>query len=108
VDHITVTVTKERSFYAPSAFSPDGDGVNDRFMLFAGPDVRQIRSLQIFDRWGNLVYRTGAFLPNDLSVGWDGSLDGQLLNPAVFVFYAEIEYIDGWIEKKQGDVALVR
>jgi len=107
-DFITITITKERIVFAPTAFSPDGDGTNDRFFLQTGPEVQLIKSFRIFDRWGTLVYSGGPFPPNDPSLGWDGTFQGQLLKPAVFVFFAEVEFIDGWVELVKGDVALIR
>lgn len=107
-DFITVTVRKARKIYMPTAFSPNGDGSNDMFYLQTGPDVREIRSFLIFDRWGNKVYEGGSFPPNDPAYGWDGTLDGQPMNAAVFVFFAEVEFVDGWVEMVKGDVALIR
>lgn len=107
-DFITITIAKRRTIFVPTAFSPNGDGNNDRFYLQTGPDVQRIKSFQIFDRWGTLVYSAGPFPPNDPSLGWDGTYQGRLLNPAVFVFFAEVEFIDGWVETVKGDVALMR
>ena len=45
------------------------------------------------------------FQPNDPSEGWDGTLAGKALNPAVFVYYAEVEFTDGRTEIFKGDVA---
>jgi hypothetical protein len=47
-------------------------------------------------------------MPNDPSHGWDGSVGGKILDPAVFVYYAEILLIDGRKILYKGDVTLVR
>jgi len=107
-DNIQVKVVREYRVYAPTAFSPNGDESNDRFTLFAGEDVVSIRVFRIFDRWGNMVYENAGFKPNDPTLGWDGKLDGMPMDPAVFVFYAEVEFTDGSIEVVEGDVMLVR
>ena len=107
-DNIEVRVVREYPVYAPTAFSPNGDQSNDRFTLFAGADVVNIRRFRIFDRWGNMVYENADFKPNDPTLGWDGSLDGMPMDPAVFVFYAEVEFTDGSIEVVSGDVVLMR
>jgi gliding motility-associated-like protein len=107
-DFVTVTVRKARHIYMPTAFSPNGDGNNEVFFLQTGPEVREIKSFMIFDRWGNKVYENGPFPPNDPTYGWDGTIDGQPMNAAVFVFFAEVEFVDGWVEMVKGDVALVR
>ncbi|MCB0549455.1 MAG: gliding motility-associated C-terminal domain-containing protein, partial [Phaeodactylibacter sp.] len=107
-DHIEVKVVREYPVFAPTAFSPNGDDNNDRFTLYAGADVVRIRTFQIFDRWGNMVYEDQDFKPNDPTLGWDGTLDGMPMDPAVFVFYAEVEFTDGRIEVMRGDVVLMR
>ena len=50
------------------------------------------------------------FQPNDPAYGWDGQIggEGKALTPAVFVYYAEIELIDGQKILYEGDVTLVR
>ena len=67
-----------------------------------------IRKLQIFSRWGNLVFERTNFPPNDPSLGWDGRLDGKVLNSAVFVWLAELELPDGQLVQLTGDVMLMR
>ncbi|MCO6475793.1 MAG: T9SS type B sorting domain-containing protein, partial [Phaeodactylibacter sp.] len=105
---IIIFVNKERGLYAPGAFSPNEDGSNDYFTLFAGPDVAAIRTFRIFDRWGALLFEREPFQPNVENLGWDGTFNGEPLDPAVFVFYAEVEYVDGFIEVVEGDFVLVR
>ncbi len=108
LDSVRVTIDEDRSIYIPNAFSPDGDGINDYFTIFGGPSVREVRSLKIFDRWGELIY-DGRNLPaNEESAGWDGTYRGRELSTAVFVFMAEIEFIDGEVITYKGDVAIFR
>lgn len=108
MDKITVTVEEERPFYVPTAFSPNGDGTNDRMFLYAGPEVAKVRAFRIFDRWGNLVFIEENFDPNTPQFGWDGRLDGQPMDPAVFVWKAELEYHNGKVREFYGDLTLVR
>jgi gliding motility-associated-like protein len=108
-DTLRVLVNRRRHIYIPNVFSPNGDGENDVFTLFPKPNtVRKIHSLQVFSRWGEMVYQYQNFLPGDPLIGWDGTHKGQPLNPAVFVWYAVLEFIDGEIEVFKGDVTLVR
>ncbi|MEZ5039656.1 MAG: gliding motility-associated C-terminal domain-containing protein [Saprospiraceae bacterium] len=107
-DEIIILVLERKRFYGPTVFSPDENGNNDSFTLFGGNDIKEIRSFQIFDRWGNKVFDRQRFQPNDPSLGWDGNFNGQPMNAAVYVYYAEIEYIDGRIEQVKGDVTLIR
>ena len=106
---VSIFVDRTRSVYFPNAFSPNGDGGNDRFLPFARRSaVRQVNSFQIFNRWGDSVFENYDFQPNSPSEGWDGTERGQPLNPAVFVYVAEIEFIDGVKEVFKGEVVLVR
>ncbi|WP_246141641.1 T9SS type B sorting domain-containing protein [Phaeodactylibacter luteus] len=107
-DEVMVIVDREREVYAPNAFSPNGDGRNDFFTIFAGPQVREIRTFRIFDRWGDMVFEGGPMQPNIEAFGWDGAQRGEPMNPGVFVFYAEIVFVDGSVELLEGDFVLMR
>ncbi len=107
-DQVTVQVYLDRPVFIPSAITPDGDGINDRLAIFGGPSVRGVKKLQIFDRWGEMVYQ-GEDLPlNDDALGWNGEFDGRQLNPGVFVYVAAIEFIDSVILEFEGDITLIR
>lgn len=108
-DKITVLVDRRRQIYVPNVFSPNGDGSNDIFTVYAKPGtVRSIRSLQVFDRWGDGVFQLEGFLPNNELVGWNGTFRGKPMNPGVFVWVAEVEFMDGQVELYKGDVTIVR
>jgi gliding motility-associated-like protein len=107
-DSVRIAVIKNRPVYIPNAFSPNNDGPNDLFTVYAGPAVESVQSLRVFDRWGNLVFERGEFAPNDESMGWDGRFDGRLMNGGVFVYFAEVRFIDGLVVNFKGDVTLVR
>lgn len=107
-DEILLTVLLNRRMYIPNAFSPNGDGINDVFLVFAGGNVAQVREFLIFDRWGEKIFEDFNFPPNDPAHGWDGFFKGKIMDPAVFVYKAEIEYVDGEVEVFYGDATLVR
>ncbi|MEL6971446.1 MAG: gliding motility-associated C-terminal domain-containing protein [Bacteroidota bacterium] len=107
-DIFRIFVDQRRQLHVPNVFSPNGDGSNDSFTIFAGNDVVNIRTLRVFSRGGQLVFENENLFPGDLSMGWDGSFNGELLNPGVFVFFAEVEFFDGKVELFQGDVTLIR
>lgn len=107
-DLVTIRVIKDRPVYAPNVFSPNNDGVNDGFTLFGGPGLSRIEKLQIFSRWGSLVFEARDILPNDPALGWDGTFLGKPVDPGVFVFLAEVEFVDGAVEPIKGDVTVVR
>jgi len=109
-DEVVVSVAKLRDLYIPNAFSPNGDGDNDYFTIYAGPDVESIELLRIFDRWGNLVYQGQDIPPGSEGevLGWDGIYQGRELDSAVFTYVAEIRFIDQVTEVYKGDITLMR
>jgi gliding motility-associated-like protein len=71
--------------YIPSAFSPNNDGINDRFGVL-GPDCRlEHFALRIYDRWGGLLF-TGT----DIHSTWDGTSKGKPLDSGVYIYTMEI------------------
>jgi gliding motility-associated-like protein len=106
---VIVNVNRQPSVFVPTAFSPNNDGHNDKFLIFADIDqVRRIKFLQIFNRWGNLLFDVRDVPPNHPDFGWDGRFRGKWQDPGVYVYSAEIELIDGSVLKKMGSVALMR
>ena len=104
---VLVRVNRRRQLYAPNIISPNGDGKNDRFLLY-GRGVVEIETLRIFDRWGDQLFLNEHFQPNDESMGWDGSFRGQPMNPGVYVWQAVVKFIDGVTETFAGDVTVYR
>ena len=109
-DMITVFVDKKREIFIPNIFTPNGDGQNDFFLPFAGQEVAKIHEFRIFSRWGASIYEKLDFDPRvtPQEEGWDGKFNTQNMNPQVFVYYVDVEFIDGRREVLRGDVALRR
>ena len=105
---INLIVRPKIKVYIPNAFSPNADGTNDFFTLYANERIGLIEELSIFDRWGEVVFNRNNFSPNDPSLGWDGRFRGNILNPAVFVYYFKVRMDDGTIEMFSGDVTLMK
>jgi gliding motility-associated-like protein len=109
-DMILVRVKKERLVYIPNTFTPNNDGFNDIFWIQTGRGVASINNFRIFSRWGELVYEN--LTPQvgityaDPNNGWDGKLNGEPMNPGVFVYVVEVTFIDGSVEIYKGDVTL--
>ncbi|MCP4439583.1 MAG: T9SS type B sorting domain-containing protein [Aureispira sp.] len=102
-----IKVNKRLRTYIPNAFSPNGDGINDLLMIYSAGDVANVRSFQVYDRWGILVFDRQNFLPNFEDSAWDGSFKGKPLKSGVFVFIAELEMKDGRTEIMKGDLNLL-
>ncbi len=106
---IRVVVDRTAPVYIPDAFSPNGDGRNDYFTVFARPEaVRQVRSMAIYDRWGNVLFSQKDFAPNTPEAGWDGNARDTPANTGLFAYVVEIEYTDGRTELYKGDFQLLR
>jgi gliding motility-associated-like protein len=88
--------------FLPKAFTPNGDELNDVFGISNPFIVQQLKTFEIFDRWGNQV-----FVTNNAFEGWDGSYKSQLLNTGVFIW--KLEYsCEGQTKTQTGTVMLMR
>ena len=95
--------------YAPSAFSPNGDGINDHFTLYSDNGSGEIiESLLLFNRWGALVFEAKEIPLNVESLGWNGLVGGKAVTPEVFTYLAVIRFGNGVLRELKGDVVLVR
>ncbi|MFN0202966.1 MAG: PKD domain-containing protein [Bacteroidia bacterium] len=87
----------------PTAFSPNGDGINDVLKV----SLFNISSMEfrIYDRWGTLVFQT-----NDPSKAWDGkNLKGQNVPEGVYTFVLQAQAFDGNSQNKEvGTITLLR
>ena len=104
----TIVMVEESTYIeVPNVFSPNGDGQNDILSIRTDSNVEQISLLQVFDRWGNLVYELRNFTPNDPNLGWNGVVNGQRQNSGVFVYYLEAKGSEGQIWQKSGEFLLL-
>ncbi len=94
--------------YIPNVFSPNNDHNNDYFFIQDGKNIETITSMKVFDRWGGMVFQTANILPNIEALGWNGTFNGQLLPPDVYVYVVEIVFKTGETAVRTGDVTLVR
>jgi gliding motility-associated-like protein len=110
IDGCDSTVFLQLNFlevYAPNAFSPNNDGINDFFNIQGGSELDRILRLEVFDRWGNLIYQ-GTDLAPSPNEGWNGRVNGALAGPGVYVFNASLLLSDGSEKKLNGSILLIR
>lgn len=100
-DSVLVSV-RVSDFLIPTAFSPNGDGVNDIFRSLSRDIVRF--NMQVYNRWGELVFQT-----NNPLEGWDGVYKGVEQEMGVYVWTCEYQML-GQSERKlaKGNVTLLR
>lgn len=106
-DSITkiIKVNPEFTFYAPNAFTPNGD-VNNEFFLPMGLGWKnETYVLNVFDRWGELIYRT-----TDVNKGWDGRMKGSndIVKQDVYVWKVELDDIFNKHHSYVGHVTLIK
>ena len=107
-DTVTVIVNhSENPSFFPTAFTPNGDGLNDRF-TFSILGATTIETA-VYDRWGQRVYYDAA-QPNGISssYGWDGTVGGKNCPEDTYVYQLKITYFDGTTKAKAGTVTLMR
>jgi PKD repeat protein len=106
---IGVDINRERGVFIPNAFTPNGDGTNDVFMVrSSNPGLVGVPSFRVYGPGGDLVFERQDGEPNESPHGWDGRFRGQPAQAGVYVYVAELRYIDGEVLLKKGDVTLIR
>ena len=104
-DEIIVAVEESSTYFVPNAFSPNGDNINDIFMIY-GNENAVIESLQIFDRWGEQIFSITNGIPGQEEYGWDGTFNGERVLPGVYVYVATISLGDN-TELRQGGITIL-
>ena len=107
-DQILLQTRVRNRVYVPNSFSPNVDGINDLFSVYALDDQLVVRNLSIFDRWGNALYQGVDLKVNDPAQGWDGTSRGKPLDPGVYVYVIELEDASGQRLILKGEVHLLR
>lgn len=107
-DLIHINVTRLNRIYIPNAIIGKSNLANEYFTVFGGPEVRNIKLMQIYDRWGECIFSKENLQPNDYINGWDGYWKDRLVPPGVYVYWIEVEMIDGTTQKFKGDLTVAR
>lgn len=109
IDSMLIKVVKNYPLYAPNVFSPNDDGINDYFTIFSNTNAAlSVQKLQVFDRWGKLLFERNDFPLNEEFEGWDGYWNGKLAGVGVYVYVAEVTFIDNTVVRETGSVAVIR
>jgi gliding motility-associated-like protein len=106
-DSITlIALCNKKSIYIPNTFSPNNDGVNDYFFPRANGSVL-VKSLTIFNRWGQVVYDKRNFYANGSANGWDGKYNNVLQKPDVYVYIIKLVCANNETFTQQGNITLI-
>ncbi len=111
-DTLNLSIDRNRNIFIPNIFSPNVDGTNDFFEVFADPQsVEQINYLRVYDRWGTMVFESPSFTPQasrNNGNRWNGYYKDGEANIGVYIYVCEVKFIDGLVLVFRGDVMLAR
>jgi gliding motility-associated-like protein len=106
-DNITIFVSCDgAALYIPNTFTPNEDGVNDRFYP-QGKGVAAVNRFSVYNRWGQLVFEARNMPLNDPLAGWDGTYKSERLKPDVFVYILNASCPSGEPIEIKGDISLI-
>jgi len=104
-DTAMVTVSVNPEVFLPSAFTPNGDGLNDRFRPRTAGSGVFIDDFEIYNRWGQMVwYGYGA----NAAEGWDGKFHGIDAEVGTYFYTIHMVTPSGGTIARKGDVTLIR
>lgn len=86
----------------PNAFSPNGDGLNDRFRI-ENITYQHALEFRVFNRFGQCIFYT-----MDAKNGWDGTFNGKPCDVGTYYYLIRIAYPDKRTKTLKGDVSLIR
>lgn len=82
---VVIYIEETENCYVPNAFTPNGDGSNDRFIVPCLDNISEKAALSVFNRWGNLVYQTDNYLSD-----WEGTHKDQPLPNGTYFYILKI------------------
>lgn len=98
---IKVNVTNNLILMVPSAFTPNGDGVNDVLNVY-GVSVNSLKFM-VFDRWGEKLFET-----TNPDEGWDGTFKGKMQPAGVYAYYVDAVFDDGQRKQIKGGTTILK
>lgn len=101
-DEVIVNIDATISVEVPSAFSPNGDGLND-VLNFRVNGIQEVNNFVVYNRWGEQLYQGKGF-----DAFWDGEFEGNKQPTGVYVYYIEAVTILGTSLPVKGNVTMLR
>jgi gliding motility-associated-like protein len=101
-DSMLMLVLKKPGFYLPTAFTPNGDGLNDEVQPYL-IGMKGLKSFSVFNRWGNLVFYTTKY-----GETWKGKYQGVVQDPGVYVWILEFFNSNNKKVMEKGTITLIR
>ncbi len=105
-DTITVKLLcNESRIFIPAAFTPNNDGLNDRFII-QSQGIQKINNLRIYNRWGEILFQRNNFTPGDQNASWNGMYKGLLVPSGVYIYMTEMS-CNGQTFSRNGTVTVM-
>ncbi|MGN6163788.1 MAG: PKD domain-containing protein [Flavisolibacter sp.] len=106
-DTVSVKLACSENFvFIPNSFTPNNDGKNDLFYI-KGKGISIIKSLLIYNRWGEIIFERKNFNIDDKAAAWDGKFKGLIVPPGSYVYFAEMQCEMGQPIIKKGTVTVL-
>lgn len=96
-----VTITPRYMLQIPTAFSPNNDGMNDKFEV-RGNGVKKFR-MSIYNSWGSLIFES-----ESISKSWDGIVNGQPALPGVYIYRTYFQDENDEVSEQTGSIILIK
>ncbi|MBK8700903.1 MAG: VCBS repeat-containing protein [Saprospiraceae bacterium] len=100
-----IVETPKPEIYIPNIIYPGSGSTNNTWTVLL-PSVYYLEKVNIYDRWGNLVYSSGTQQNN--TIQWDGKINGQDVVPGVYVYFIKLIDTGGKLKIFTGDITVVR
>ena len=105
-----ISIVDEYTFYAPTAISPDNDGINENFYITGTNISSKDFHLFIYNRWGEIIFETTMYNPeNPSQYSWNGKVKNNTTAPVgVYTWLVKYKNTNGVSHDKTGSVTLIR
>lgn len=105
-NHITILEVEDgellgNDLFIPNAFTPNDDGEND-VLFIRGANITNVL-FNVYNHWGELLFES-----NDQADGWDGRVEGEMVQNGTYVYCATIELADGTTKQVAGKVTVIK
>jgi len=101
--NMEITINDKFTFFAPTAFSPDFDGLNDIFRVYGNGIDNKNFNMIIYNRWGETIFET-----NDMFYGWNGMISGKICSSGTYYWLVKYKNTQGIEYTETGTVTLIR
>ena len=105
-----ITITDDYWIWIPNSFTPDMDGINDKFCIAYYGIRENTFTFNVFDRFSNLVYSTNNIHDLDCKNGWDGKHQstGNELPMGAYIYKMYYQDYEGWKHQEIKELILIR